>query len=29
MTFRTQVVITSGIQMRRPVIRYFFTAPRK
>src|SRR5581483_2237857 len=25
-TFRTQIVITSGIQMSRPVIRYFFTA---
>src|SRR5688500_8645364 len=24
MTFRTQIVMTSGIQMRRPVMRYFF-----
>ena len=29
MTFSTQIVMISGIQMRRPVIRYFFTAPRK
>jgi hypothetical protein len=27
MTFSTQIVMTSGIQMSRPVIRYFFTVP--
>src|SRR5712675_971060 len=28
MIFSTQIVMTSGIQMRSPVIRYFFTGPK-
>src|ERR1700730_12945489 len=28
MIFSTQIVMTSGIQMRSPVMRYFFTGPK-
>src|ERR1700716_1323631 len=28
MIFSTQIGMTSGIQMRRPVMRYFFTGPK-
>src|SRR5258708_31475783 len=29
MTFSTQIVITSGIQMSSPVMKYFFSAPER